>query len=270
MSTNIRIQDMDIVPQICSTNAEWRSWLTGCLCSTEFHALVAPTSTVRSSKPLTGGRDSITLCSLDNKALRCPCCGSGRQMVSRIGAVFGAARQGQSASRAKGDAGQRSVRLDEAVEVHVGLRRRPSFVELVLVLMGPPTTSDVAGDCRHFGAEGHELTCDCVPSLILFAKKKKPRCQLRPPCSQGGTHYERQCRVGASNLEKICPSGCTTRGSFNQGGGTFLCTIPGENSPLCSNPRRALHSHRISVRADHVASMPTRVAPRTVQPDVCS
>ena len=28
-----RIQDVDIVPQTCSTNAEWRSWLTGCLCS---------------------------------------------------------------------------------------------------------------------------------------------------------------------------------------------------------------------------------------------
>ena len=95
------------------------------------------------------------------------------------------------------------------------------------------------------------------------------RCQVRPPCSQGGTHCERQCRVGASNLEKICPSGYTTRVRSTKVGCTFLCTSPGENSPWCSNLRRALHSPRISVRAYHVAGMPTKVAPRTVQPSVC-
>ena len=39
-----------------------------------------------------------------------------------------------------------------------------------------------------------------------------------------------------SNLEKTCPSGSTTKGLFNQGGGTFLCTSPGENSPWCCDP----------------------------------
>ena len=118
-------------PQTCLMIVEWRSWLTGCLCSTGsswrktqhwclrwdtmvFHAFVAPTS-------LAGERNAITL----THTPRCPCCGSGRHMVSRIGAIPGAA--GQSASRAQGDAGQRSVRLDQAVEVYVGLRSRPSF-----------------------------------------------------------------------------------------------------------------------------------------------
>ena len=139
-------------PQTFSTNAEWRSWLTGCLCSTgsswrstqhwclrwsamDFHALVAHTSTVRSSKPLAGGRNAITLSSLANEVARASfvlAAEVGGRWSQELVRFLVQLAKAKVRHEPKVMRGQRSVRLDEAVEVYVGLRRRPSFRPVIV------------------------------------------------------------------------------------------------------------------------------------------